>query len=71
MLIIIRNDKVGKVFHLELCKRLKFDNTDRWYIHKLESVPENEIHNTFWVFEIQTEGQKKRTCYLNGFCRPS
>ena len=27
----------GKVIHLELCKRLKFDYVWKWYIHKPES----------------------------------
>ena len=40
----IRHDWVGVVIHWELCKRSKFDHADRWYIKKLESVPENEQH---------------------------
>ena len=32
----------------KLCKRLKFDPTDQWYIHKPESVLENEIIKRFW-----------------------
>ena len=37
---------MGKVFHWELCKVLKFDHTTKWYMHKSESVLENET----WVF---------------------
>ena len=46
---------VGKVIHKELCKRLKFVHADNWYIHKPESVPENEMHKILWDFKIQTD----------------
>ena len=39
----------------ELCKKFKFDHTIKWYIHKLESVQENETHKIFWDYEIQTD----------------
>ena len=29
---------VGTVIHWELCKRLKFDHTSKYYMHKLEYV---------------------------------
>ena len=38
-----RYDWVGKVIYRELCKRLKFGYTDKWYMHKLEFVHENKI----------------------------
>ena len=44
-----------KVIHWEFCKRLEFDLTDKWYMHKLESVLENETHKILWDFEIQTD----------------
>ena len=34
---------------------LKFDHTEKWYISKEESVPENEVHKILWDFEIQTD----------------
>ena len=37
-----KHDWVGKLIHWELCKRLKFDLTTKWYTHKSESIPENE-----------------------------
>ena len=62
-----RHDWVGKVIHWELCKKLKFDHTIKWYMHKSKSVQENEKHNIPWDFEIQTDtnwspnlGQKTR-----------
>ena len=34
-------------------KRLKFDHTTKWYMHKQESVQENETHTFLWYLEIQ------------------
>ena len=48
-----RHDWVGKVIHRKLCQ--KFDPTTKWYMHKPESVLENEMHKILWDFEIQTE----------------
>ena len=48
------SDWLGKLVHWELCKRLKFDNAIKWYMHKSEFVRENETHKTNWDFEIQT-----------------
>ena len=50
-----RHDWVGKLIHWELCKKLKFDHTARWYMHKPESVLENETYKTLWDFEIQID----------------
>ena len=75
-----RDDWVGKVIHWELCKKLKFDHTSKWYMHKPESVQENEMHKILCDFKIQTDylipvrrpdiGIKK-TLLSCGFCRPS
>ena len=46
---------LGKEIRWELCKRLKLDNTHKWYLHKQESVLENERHKILWDFEIQTD----------------
>ena len=43
------------VIHWELCKKLKFDHTNKWYMHKPVSVLENETHKPRWDFEIQTD----------------
>ena len=50
-----RHDWVGKVIHLELCKKFKFDHTNKWYIHKLAAVLENDTHKLLWDFDIQTD----------------
>ena len=47
-----RQDWVDKVIHLELCK---FDHTNKWYMHNIESVQENETHKLLVNFEIQTD----------------
>ena len=49
-----KSDRVGKVIHWELCKRLKFDRTTKWYMLKPESVMEIETYN-IWDFEIQMD----------------
>ena len=28
-----RNDWVGKVIHWAMCKKFKFDHTNKWYMH--------------------------------------
>ena len=39
-----RHDWVGKVIHWELCKKSKFDQTSKWYMHNTESVLKNKTH---------------------------
>ena len=50
----MRPNWVSKMIHWELCKRLKGDHADKWYMQKLESVQENKI---LWDFEIQIDLQ--------------
>ena len=50
-----RYDWVGKVVHWELCKKFKYDHTNKWYMHNPESVLKNETHKLLWDFEIQTD----------------
>ena len=56
---------MGKVIHEELCKRLKYDHADKWYMLKPESVLENEAPKILWYFKIKTDLPiltKRRTC---------
>ena len=46
---------MGKKIHWELCKKLKFDFTNKWYMSNPEPVLENETHEIHWDFEIQTD----------------
>ena len=50
-----RHDSVKKVIHWELCKKLKFDHMNKWYMRNPESILENETHKILWDFEIQTD----------------
>ena len=46
---------MGKVINGELCKKINFDQTDKWYTHNPESVLQNETHKILWDFEIQMD----------------
>ena len=46
-----RHDKIGKVIHGELCKEMKLNHTNKWYMHNLE----NDTHKFLWDFEILTD----------------
>ena len=50
-----KHDWVGKVILWELCKRLKLDHSDNWYMYKSEYVLENERHKILWDLRIQTD----------------
>ena len=45
----------GKLIYLLLCLRLKFDHTDKYYMHKIKPVLENESHKILGDFKIQTD----------------
>ena len=46
-----RHDWVGKVIHWEWLKRLKFDHADKCYMHKSESLLENETQNSLGLWD--------------------
>ena len=50
-----RNDWVGKVIHWEMCKTFKFYHTNKWYMHNLAPVLENDTHKLLWDFDIHTD----------------
>ena len=50
-----RHDWMGKVIHWEMCKKVKFDNTNKWYMHNSALVKENETHKVLWDFDVQTD----------------
>ena len=56
-----------KVIHWEVCKKLKFQHTTKWYKHKPESTLENGMHKILWDFEIQTDhsvkARRKKTSF--------
>ena len=50
-----RHDWVGNVIHWEMCKKFKFDHTNKWYMHNPAPVLENDTHKLLWDFNIQTD----------------
>ena len=50
-----RHDLVGKMVYKKLYKEWKFDDTTKWYVHKLESLIENKMHKNSWYFEIKLD----------------
>ena len=52
----IRHHCVSKVIW-ELCKKLKFYHTTKWYMHNPESVLVNVTHRPLRDFEMQTDHQ--------------
>ena len=39
----------------EMCKKFKLDHTNKWYMHNLAPVLENDSHKLLWGFNIQTD----------------
>ena len=50
-----RHEWVGKAIHWEICKKFKFDHTNKWYMHNPAAVLENDSHKLLWDFNIQTD----------------
>ena len=50
-----RHNWVGKVIHWEMCKKFKFDHTNKWYMHNPAPVLENDTHKLLWDFDIWTD----------------
>ena len=48
-----RHDWVGKEIHWEMCKKFKFDHSNKWYMHKPAHVI-NNTHKLLWDFDIKT-----------------
>ena len=43
------------MIHWEMCKKIKFDHTNKLYIYKPASVLENDTHKLLWDFNIHTD----------------
>ena len=50
-----RHHWVGKVIHWEMCKKFRFDHTNKWYMHNPAPVLENNTHKILWDFDIHTD----------------
>ena len=70
-----RHNRVKKLIHWELCKRLKLDHTTKWYMCKPKSVLKYKVYKILLDFETQKEliisskrldivliNKSKRTC---------
>ena len=81
-----RHDWVGNVIHGEICKKFKFDHTNKWYMHNQAPVQENDLHGLLWYFDIHTDHlisarrpyliiikkkKKKRFCKIFDFAVPA
>ena len=79
-----RHDWVGKVIYWEMCKKFKFDHTNKWYMHNPAPVLEYDTHKLLWDFNIQTDhripartpdliiiNKKKRICKIVYFAVPA
>ena len=74
---------LDKVIHWEMCKKFKFDHTNKWYMHNPAPVLENHTHKFLWDFDIHTYhlistrrpdliiiNQKKGICKIVDFTVP-
>ena len=43
-----RHDWVGKVIHWEMCKKFKFDHTNKWNMHNPAPVQGNNTYKLLW-----------------------
>ena len=39
----------------EMCKKFLFDHANKWYMHYLAPILENNTHKLLWDFDIQTD----------------
>ena len=53
--VILDKTGRGKVIHLEMSKKYKFDHMNKWYMHNQVSVLENNTHKLLWDFDTQTD----------------
>ena len=78
-----RNDWVGNVILREMCKKFKFDHTNKWYMHNPAPILENKTHNLLCDYDLHTYhlisarrpdliiiNKTKRTCKVVDFAFP-
>ena len=51
------HDWVGKVIHWELRKSLRFNHNTKWYMYKIETVPENQTKKIAKIFENNNKNE--------------
>ena len=76
---------MGYVIHWEMCKKFKLDHINKWYMHNLAPVQENDTHKLLWDFDIKTDllisarrpdliiidKKKKKICKIVDFSVPA
>ena len=65
-----RHEWIGKVIQWELCKRLEFDHTTKWYMHTPESLLENFERQTDHLIqaislELEIINKKRTFCVVD------
>ena len=45
----------AKVIHWDICKKFKFDHTNKWYMHNPAPLLENDTHKLLCDFDIYTD----------------
>ena len=79
-----RHNRLGKEIHWKLCKKFRFDFTNKWCIHNPEFITGNKTHKILWYFNIQTDhlmlirwpdvvidNNKKRSSWIADFDDPT
>ena len=67
-----------------MCKKFKFDHTNKWYMHNPALVLENDTHKLLWAFDMKTDylmsarrpdfimiNKKKEICKIVDFAVPA
>ena len=60
-----RHDWMGKVIHREMCKKFKFDHTNKWYMHNTAPVLENETHKLLGDFDFLISARRPDLIIIN------
>ena len=56
-----RHEVVGKMIHWEICKKFKFDHTNKWYMHNPAPVLENDSCGTLTYTRITESRPEDQT----------
>ena len=51
----VRHDSVAKILYWKLCEKWRFNNAEKWYIHKSDKVLESDECKILWDVPIQSD----------------
>ena len=60
LVIMIKQDWVGKVTHWEMSQKFKFDYTKKWYMHNSSAALENDTYELLYLDGSPNLSQKTR-----------